>query len=135
MVSWSGSRTSRVWSSGPQEKVPLDDRPRAWPLRGAYALGHRLLDPETCRCRDYANREANVSDCVQLTPGKATRLRWLPRTCAYRLVAEGRDLAWWHPLVSGDPETVHLAAVSVRSRAIPEERGDDLEDRIVDWPT
>jgi uncharacterized cysteine cluster protein YcgN (CxxCxxCC family) len=58
----------------------------------------------------------------------------MPSTCAYRLVHEGKDLAWWHPLVSGDPATVHQAGISVRNRVVPEERGDDPEDRIVTWP-
>jgi hypothetical protein len=58
----------------------------------------------------------------------------MPSTCAYRLISEGKDLAWWHPLVSGDPDTVHAAGISVRNRAVPEERGDDPEDRIVVWP-
>ena len=71
---------------------------------------------------------------MRLTPRNVKRLSWLPPTCAYRLVAEGRDLYWWHPLVSGDPETVHPAGVSVRGRVaanekdVPEER---LEDFIV----
>ena len=66
----------------------------------------KLLDLKTCQCTDYPNRRASVPDCIQLTPGQADQFKWLPPTCAYRLVAEGRDLAWWHPLVSGDPETV-----------------------------
>ncbi len=96
----------------------------------------RLLDTHTCRCTDYANRRAKVPDCIQLTPRGARRFGWLPSTCAYRLLAEGRDLPWWHPLVSGDPETVHIAGISARDRVISEdEYGDgDLEDRIVDWP-
>ncbi len=69
----------------------------------------KLLNLHTCRCKDYANRFAKVPDCVNLTPEAARTLEWLPETCAYRLVANGEDLAWWHPLVSGDPETVHDA--------------------------
>lgn len=95
-----------------------------------------LLDGETCRCKDYDNRAATVPDCIQLTPGEVKTLTWLPPTCAYRLVGEGRDLYWWHPLVSGDPETVHQAGVSVRSRTVPEE-GLELEDYefyVVSWP-
>ncbi len=94
----------------------------------------RLLDHGTCRCTDYANRRARVPDCVDLTPEAVRRLRWLPDTCAYRLIAAGEDLAWWHPLVSGDPATVHEAGISVRGRVVAEESGVDPEDRIVDWP-
>jgi hypothetical protein len=74
----------------------------------------RLLDLGTCRCRDYPNRQAFVTDCVSLTVEDVRSIRWLPPTCAYRLVDEGKPLAWWHPLVSGDPETVHTAGISVR---------------------
>ncbi len=94
----------------------------------------RLLDLGTCRCTDYANRTRFVPDCVVLTPRTVARLTWLPSTCAYRLISEGRDLEWWHPLVSGDPETVHRAGVSVRGRAVPEAVAGDLEDHIVHWP-
>ena len=94
----------------------------------------RLLDHDTCRCKDYAKRRDRVPDCVDLTAEAVRRLRWLPDTCAYRLVAEGEDLAWWHPLVSGDPATVHDAGISVRGRVVAEESGVDPEDRIVDWP-
>src|SRR3954465_8352962 len=62
----------------------------------------RLLDGESCRCSDYAKRQRKVPDCVRLTPESVRTLRWLPPSCAYRLVAEGRELYWWHPLVSGD---------------------------------
>ena len=61
----------------------------------------------TCRCVDYRNRSRRVPDCETLTPEKVRTLTWLPPTCAYRLLAEGHDLYWWHPLVSGDPDTVH----------------------------
>lgn len=96
----------------------------------------RLLDAESCRCTDYANRSERVPGCVPLSPDNVAELSWLPPTCAYRLVGEGRDLYWWHPLVSGDSETVHLAGVSVRGRVLGEEEvaEADLEDRIVEWP-
>lgn len=80
------------------------------------SVGCRLFNAATCGCNDYANRLATVSDCVQLTPEKVRTLTWLPATCAYRLVAEGRDLEWWHHLTSGDRETIHEAGVSIRGR-------------------
>ena len=96
----------------------------------------RLLDCDTCRCTRYADRKQEVADCVVLTPGNIPALRWMPSTCAYRLLAEGKDLPWWHPLVSGDPGTVHAAGISVRLRVLSETEVDEdaLEDRIVDWP-
>ncbi len=100
-------------------------------------LGCRLLDGEACRCRDYPNRSERVSDCVRLDARAVRTLPWLPPTCAYRLIAEGRDLYWWHPLVSGDPDTVHQAGVSVRGRVGPGEDDvplADYEDHIVTWP-
>jgi uncharacterized cysteine cluster protein YcgN (CxxCxxCC family) len=80
-------------------------------------LACKLLDVGSCRCSDYANRQKIMSDCLAITPENVRTLRWLPQSCGYRLVAEGRDLAWWHPLISGDPETVHEAGISVRSFA------------------
>lgn len=94
----------------------------------------RLLDHGTCRCTRYSQRNALVPDCVDLTPEVVRRVTWLPSTCAYRLLAEGQDLRWWHPLVSGDPDTVRAAGISVHGRIVPESRGDNPEDRIVDWP-
>ena len=79
-------------------------------------VGCRLLDGDTCRCRDYAHRLEKVEDCVQLTPESLKTITWLPPSCAYVLLAAGKDLYWWHPLVSGDPESVHAAGVSVRGR-------------------
>jgi uncharacterized cysteine cluster protein YcgN (CxxCxxCC family) len=93
----------------------------------------RLLDLGTCRCSNYRRRKSLVPDCLVLTPDLVKSLGWLPSTCAYRLVAEGKDLAWWHPLVSGDPDTVHQAGISVRGRVISEGKGDDLENHIVEW--
>ena len=94
----------------------------------------RLLDTTTCQCSDYANRKARVPDCVKLTPKKVSTIDWLPPSCAYRLVAEGRDLAWWHPLVSGDPTSVHKAGISVSGRAVAERDAGPLERHAVDWP-
>ncbi len=103
----------------------------------ATDIGCRLFDAGSCRCRDYPNRSVAVPDCITLTPQEVRTLPWLPPTCAYRLVAEGKDLPWWHPLVSGDPETVVAAGISVRDRVfanedeVPEE---EVAERIVAWP-
>jgi uncharacterized cysteine cluster protein YcgN (CxxCxxCC family) len=100
-------------------------------------VGCQLLDCDTCRCSDYPNRQARVSDCVRLTPDVVEEIGWLPPTCAYRLLAEGKDLPWWHPLVSGDPATVHAAGISIRGRVVDREDDvdpDALDDRIVAWP-
>ncbi|MBB2971170.1 YcgN family cysteine cluster protein [Mesorhizobium sp. RMAD-H1] len=75
-----------------------------------------LLDTDSCQCSDYPNRKKKVPDCVFLTPEIVEEADWLPKTCAYRLVAQGQDLYWWHPLVSGDPNTVHEAGISVRGK-------------------
>ena len=80
----------------------------------------RLLDHGSCRCSDYANRHGRIPDCIAIDAEKVRAFAWLPESCAYRLLAEGKDLAWWHPLVSGDPETVHQAGVSVRGWATSE---------------
>ncbi len=90
----------------------------------------RLLDRDTCRCGNYPLRRHLVPGCVTLTPANlADTASWMPRTCAYRLLHEGRDLADWHPLISGDPETVHAAGVSFRGRMEPEY---DIDED--DWP-
>ena len=93
----------------------------------------KLLDSESCRCTDYARRKQRVPDCVKLTAHMAGKLSWLPSTCAYRLIDEGKRLPWWHPLVSGDPETVHEAGISVRDKVVSETEVEDAEERIVDW--
>ncbi len=100
-------------------------------------VGCKLLDGKSCRCRDYDHRQEKVSDCVKLTPKTVDELSWLPVTCAYRRLDEGRGLAWWHPLVSGRAESVVEAGVSVRGRVfasetdLPQER---WVERIVKWP-
>lgn len=94
----------------------------------------KLLDLQSCRCRDYAHRSARVPDCIELTPQDSAVFAWLPNTCAYRLVAAGLELPWWHPLVSGDRDSVHRAGTSVRGRAIPESEAGALEHHLVHWP-
>jgi uncharacterized cysteine cluster protein YcgN (CxxCxxCC family) len=101
------------------------------------SVGCRLLNSESCRCSDYPHRFARVKDCVRLTARNVRRLSWLPPTCGYRLVGEGKDLPWWHPLVSGRPETVHEAGVSVRGRVAANEKDvpdNELENFVVSWP-
>jgi len=90
----------------------------------------KLFDGQLCRCSDYAGRKKHVPDCIKLTPGNIEDLLWMPKSCAYRRLHEGRDLAWWHPLVSGDPETVHDAGVSIRGQTISEASLADPEDAV-----
>ena len=96
-----------------------------------------LLDIDACRCGDYPNRHVRVPDCIEFGASIIASLAWLPDTCAYRLLAEGNDLHWWHPLVSGDPESVHPAGISVRSFAVSEAdiAGEDLEEMVMRWIT
>ena len=77
-----------------------------------------------------------MKDCIKLTPENVVTISWIPQTCAYRRVADGRGLAWWHPLISGDPETVVQAGVSVRGRTVDEKSVDpnDWESHVADWP-
>ena len=83
-------------------------------------LACKLLDIGSCRCSNYPNRFALMPDCGDLNAGNVRQTTWLPSTCGYRVIAEGRDLAWWHPLISGDPNTVHQAGISVRGFAMSE---------------
>ncbi len=94
----------------------------------------RLLDLGTCRCRHYETRRTYVPDCVSLTPEMVREIDWLPPSCAYRLLAEGRDLPAWHPLRSGDPATVHQSGASIRGRAVDERHAGELEHYITEWP-
>ena len=92
----------------------------------------KLLDRHSCRCSNYRQRKAFVPDCVRLTPELAGKLNWLPSTCAYRLRADGQPLPSWHYLVTGDPETVHQAGMSVRGWTISETEAGDLEFHMTD---
>lgn len=93
-----------------------------------------LLNIHTCRCSDYPNRQRHMPDCQRLTPQSVPELHWLPSTCAYRLLAAGGDLPSWHPLITGDRHSPHLAGMSVRGRAIPARVAGRLEDHLVEWP-
>ena len=96
-----------------------------------------LLDGESCRCSDYENRQATVPDCIRLTVESVSTISWLPPTCGYRLIRDGHDLYWWHPLVSGDPDSVRRAGVSCHDKVSALEEDipvDDLPDFIVSWP-
>ena len=96
----------------------------------------RLLDGESARCTDYADRLRLVPDCIKLTPENVRTISWIPPSCAYRRIAEGRGLAWWHPLVSGDPQTVVDAGVSVSGRTVGEDEvaPGEWERHLADWP-
>jgi hypothetical protein len=98
----------------------------------------RLLDDSTCRCAQYEIRKQFVPDCVVLTPRNIADIAyWMPTTCAYRLLHEGKPLPDWHPLITGTPESVHAAGVSVRDRTVPEFEvpEEEWEDYIVEEPT
>ena len=95
-----------------------------------------LLDGETCQCKDYENRFDKVPDCLQLTPKLVSELGWLPPTCAYRLLNEGESLPDWHPLITGNPNSVFEAGITVKGRTVPEDgiEPDDYENHMVKWP-
>ena len=80
----------------------------------------RLLDVDTCRCSDYSNRVKIVAECLVLSVDQPESFEWLPNSCAYKRLAKGQELPDWHPLVTGNPESVHDAGISVRGKAISE---------------
>jgi uncharacterized cysteine cluster protein YcgN (CxxCxxCC family) len=93
----------------------------------------RMLDVNTCRCTNYPNRHSLVPDCAVLSADQPQHFQWMPDTCAYRLMHEGKPLPDWHPLITGDPASVHAHSASARKKLIPEFlAGDDLEKFIVD---
>jgi uncharacterized cysteine cluster protein YcgN (CxxCxxCC family) len=95
----------------------------------------RYLVESTCRCSDYPNRSRLMENCVDLSRESVAELDWLPATCAYRLRSRGEPLPPWHPLVSGDPESVHRAGISIRGRSVSDEyvHPDGFDDCIVSW--
>ena len=94
----------------------------------------RLLDLQTGQCSRYADRFRWVPDCVQLTPAEVQQINWLPVTCAYRLLAEGKPLPNWHPLITGDRRSTQRAGMGMCGWALPERRARRLEDHIIEWP-
>ena len=93
----------------------------------------KLLDTESARCTDYRNRKAFVPDCLRLTLRIMGEVPWLPPSCAYRLRNQGKPLPEWHYLISGDPEAVKRAGVSVAGRVVSETEAGPLEHHIVVW--
>lgn len=93
------------------------------------------LDSDRCRCTRYDDRSLWVPDCIKVTPEVARREKWLPPTCAYRLLAEGKPLYDWHPLISGDPGSVHQQGISVKDKVIAEQyvHPDELFEHLVHW--
>ncbi|MDH5591463.1 MAG: YcgN family cysteine cluster protein [Gammaproteobacteria bacterium] len=108
-------------------KLEDEDDGRMYYTRTACAL----LDISTCRCMDYQNRQQLMPDCLQLSVDQAHYFDWLPSTCAYRLLAEGEPLPEWHPLISGDPDSVIKAGISVRDIAKSETEETDISDEII----
>ncbi len=80
----------------------------------------RLLDTKSCRCTNYSNRAKIVASCLTLSADEPETFRWLPGSCAYRRLAEGKDLPQWHPLRTGDPNSVHEAGISTLGKAVSE---------------
>lgn len=95
----------------------------------------RYLEQESCRCRDYENRNVNVPNCVHLSIDKIDEFHWLPDTCAYRLLSESKELPWWHPLISGDRNTVAEAGITVTGKVIDERyvHPDGYDEHIIHW--
>ena len=115
-------------------KVEYEDTQEILPT----SVACKMLDLESCQCSDYDHRRRHVPDCIDLLNViDLATIAWLPSTCAYKLVAEGKDLYWWHYLVSGSRETVHEAGMSVRHKVISEDDIDDPDEDlpryVVDW--
>jgi uncharacterized cysteine cluster protein YcgN (CxxCxxCC family) len=94
-----------------------------------------LLDTDSCRCTQYAQRCQRVPDCIDLRSARFNQYHWLPSSCAYRRLAEGSDLPSWHPLVTGDSRSVRDAGISVGSYAIKESEAGELTQHVIEWLT
>ena len=95
----------------------------------------KLLNHESCRCMSYQDRQQQVPGCVVMSPATVKDVWWLPDTCAYKLLDQGLPLFDWHPLISGDPDSVHKAGMSVSGLVVHEDsvNEEDLEDYVVRW--
>ena len=95
----------------------------------------KLFDSSSCTCSDYEARARRVDDCRVLTPENMDETGWLPESCAYRRLNEGKKLEWWHPLCSGDPGTVRMAGMTVTGRVVSEKHihPDQLDEHVIDW--
>ncbi len=95
----------------------------------------RYLDDETCQCPHYEIRKSLVPDCLTIYPDWGKKFNWLPDTCAYRLLSEGKKLFDWHPLISGDSNSVHLAGISVRGRTFRDDEvsEQDFYKHVITW--
>jgi uncharacterized cysteine cluster protein YcgN (CxxCxxCC family) len=109
-------------------KIEDEDTGKLYPTNVAC----RMLDRRTGQCKDYRNRRAHVPECVRLTVDNVDQIDWLPGTCAYRLLANGEPLPDWHPLETGDPESVHRAGQSVRGWTVSEDDAGDLEHHMIE---
>lgn len=92
------------------------------------------LNIKTCQCRHYERRFEFESDCIKLTRDNLPTFKWLPETCAYRLLAAGEPLPDWHPLLTGNRAQLHAQRISVRHIAVPESEVGDWEDHIINHP-
>lgn len=112
--------------------VKLEDEDTAEVYRTSVSC--RLLDTDSCQCKDYHHRFEQVPECVQVSLDKPEQFNWMPDTCAYRLLYEGKPLADWHPLISGVQDSVHAAGVSIKAFAISEEyiHPEQLEEFILE---
>ena len=113
-------------------KLQVSDSGKVSYTKGAC----KLLDIDACRCNDYANRKQRVADCFVLDAKSLGDYSYLPPTCAYHLLSEGKALPQWHPLITGDTDSVHRAGISVRGRVISEDyvHESELQECIVSWP-
>jgi uncharacterized cysteine cluster protein YcgN (CxxCxxCC family) len=92
-----------------------------------------LIDLNSCRCTRYPKRTTLVPECIDLKQHDFAEYNWLPSTCAYRLLVDGKELPSWHPLITGDLESVKEVGVSISSYAMKESEVEDLEDHIIEW--